>query len=79
MNVCEDIVKLKHGNFQYRIGKVTPGMQIFLNLSSLRYQFLIEKLQSNSTSECYIKTNEELLNKLRTIAAKVTPNVPVVN
>ncbi len=79
MNVCEDIVKLKDGNFQYRIGKVTPGMQIFLNLSSLRYQFVIEKLQSNSTSECYIKTNEELLNKLRTIAAKVTPNVPVVN
>jgi hypothetical protein len=29
LNVCEDIVKLKDGNFQYRVGKATPGMSIF--------------------------------------------------
>ncbi len=35
----------------------------------------LETLQSNSTSECYIKTNEAVLKKLRTNAAKVKPNV----
>jgi hypothetical protein len=29
LNVCEDIVRLKDGNFQYRVGKATPGMLIF--------------------------------------------------
>ncbi|CAF0984155.1 unnamed protein product [Rotaria sordida] len=33
------------------------------------------KLQPNSTSECYVKTNEELLNRLRSNAANVKPNV----
>jgi hypothetical protein len=37
--------------------------------------FFAEKLQSNSTSEIYIKTNEEVLNKLRSTAANVNPNV----
>ncbi|CAM4757580.1 unnamed protein product [Rotaria magnacalcarata] len=49
---CEDIVKLKNGQFKYLIGSITP-----------------KKLQPNSTSECYVKTNEELLNKLRSTAA----------
>lgn len=74
MDVCEDIVKLKGGKFKYLVGKVTPGMFIanriyYLNILSL------EMLQSNSNSECYIKTNETVLAKLRKNAAKIKPNV----
>jgi len=50
----------------------------FFKLSLLRYEyyfFFVEKLQPNSISECYIKTNEELLNKLRSSAANVKPDV----
>ena len=68
-------MQLKGEQFQYRIGKITPGMMSFDQLNKEQF-FCLEKLQPNSTSECYIKTNEELLNKLRTMAAKVTPNVP---
>lgn len=36
---------------------------------------LLEKLQPNSSSECYVKTDEALLNKLRSSAANVKPSV----
>ncbi|CAF0830879.1 unnamed protein product [Adineta steineri] len=57
VNICEDIKKLKNGNFKYQVGKVTP-----------------ELLKSNADTICYIKTNTDLLKKLRTNAAKVKPN-----
>ncbi|CAF3430854.1 unnamed protein product [Rotaria sp. Silwood1] len=49
-----------------------------IKLKDGKFRYLIgkvtpEKLQPNSTSECYIKTNEELLNKLRSNAANKIP------
>ncbi|CAF2837681.1 unnamed protein product [Rotaria sp. Silwood2] len=51
-----------------------------VKLKDGKFRYLIgkvtpEKLQPNSTSECYTKTNEELLNRLRSNAANVKPNV----
>lgn len=67
-------MKLKGEKFEYRIGKVTPGKFDWNSMEVYRC-YCLEKLQPNSTSECYIKTNEELLNKLRSMASKVTPTV----
>jgi hypothetical protein len=40
-----------------------------------KIRFYLGILQPNSTSECYTRTNEELLNKLRSNAAKAKPHV----
>jgi hypothetical protein len=67
-------VKFKDGKFQYRTGKATPSM-----LSSIdKYKMIVlylEILQPNSVSECYIRTNNELLNKLRSSAANAKSHV----
>lgn len=66
---------MKGEKFEYHIGKITPGT-IHDENKLIFIDVFLEKLQPNSTSECYIKTNEELLNKLRSMAAKVTPTAP---
>jgi hypothetical protein len=61
-------VKLKNGKFQYRVGKATPSM-FFFSVRKFEIFSYLEILQPNSSSECYTRTNEELLNKLRALAA----------
>ncbi|CAF0833626.1 unnamed protein product [Adineta ricciae] len=51
IDVCEDIVKLKNGDFQYRVGKVTPKM-LQSNATSICYvktnETLLKKLRTNA-------------------------------
>ncbi|CAF0790440.1 unnamed protein product [Adineta ricciae] len=51
IDVCEDIVKLKNGDFQYRVGKVTPKM-LQSNATSICYvktnETLLKKLRANA-------------------------------
>lgn len=72
VDICEDIAQSRDGKFRYLIGKTTPSMSrlIIVNFNK-KMLFFVEILQSNSASDCYLKNNHELLNKLRTNAIKL--------
>lgn len=69
LKTCEDIVRLKEGKFSYRTGKATPSKRRSMWKTRSVVSARLAILQPNAMSECYTRTDDDVLNKLRARAA----------